>query len=514
LTTKKADGGFPLDGILVRFAARHAGDLSAAFNDGHVKDLDLGLMRVLEHFAAGQHRRLCRAWLAGDGLSDSDLQALNLPQTALEEVEEDHAESSARRAVLALVRLSFPLPVVLCFDQLEALDISQQAHSFALFDRMGASLVDDTENSLVVSTVLASFLKKLEDDSPTDFVRIRKEEMDLQPLDWEQGKALVQARLALVPGLAAGSPVPESDLRAFFETQHGSCNPRRLIHHARQIFAQWQERGDEHAKSAGRLKKPATSMGDFLRDELDRLWDKAEVRSADADTVLAHGLPVALQLLGHQTEETTAGLFAAAGGARVHVALANQPDMRSLAAWLRRLLAHAQPGVELCILRDARLPVSPGAVATRQRLEQIEREGGRVVRVESEALAALDAIRRLVATATSGDLDRDGETIGPKTVREWLVRNLPPPVAKLAAEVLNEVPQRPTGPCADALLDLVSRCKVVSANDAARETGCTVEQIEDYAQTHPLHLRWFGGPCPVVCQAVVPTSAGDLDGIQ
>jgi hypothetical protein len=251
-------------------------------------------------------------------------------------------------------------------------------------------------------------------------------------------------------------------------------------------------------------------MDDFLRGELDQLWAEAQVRSgADADRVLAHGLPVALHLLGHATEETASGLIAGSGNARIHVVLANQSDMRSLSPWLKKLLAHPRPGVKLCVLRDARLPIARGAIRTREHLEQIVREGGRVIRVEAEALAALDAMRRLVAAATSGDLSRNGDTVEPKTVREWLARNLPSQVQDLASEILFEEPPVPADPRKDALLDLISRIKVIAAGEAARETGFTLEQLEAYARAYPLHLRWFGGSCPVLCQAVVQTSAGD-----
>jgi hypothetical protein len=42
----------------------------------------------------------------------------------------------------------------------------------------------------------------------------------------------------------------------------------------------------------------------------------------------------------------------------------------------------------LCIVRDARLGISPTAKATQQRLGAIAQAGGRVVRIEAEALAA------------------------------------------------------------------------------------------------------------------------------
>jgi hypothetical protein len=181
---------------------------------------------------------------------------------------------------------------------------------------------------------------------------------------------------------------------------------------------------------------------------------------------------------------------------------------------LKKLLARSRPGVRLCVLRDARLTIAPGAKRTRERLEQIEREGGRVIRVEAEALAALDAMRRLVTSATSGDLSRNGDTVEPKTVREWLARNLPSQVANLAAEILDEEPSVPADPYKDALSELMSRIKVIPAGDAARETGCTLEQLEAYARAYPLDFRWFGGPCPVLCKAVVQTPAGEQNGIR
>jgi hypothetical protein len=511
MTTRKADGDFPLDRALLRFAGLNGGNLAEALDERPVKDLDLNLMRVLEHFALGEHRRLCRAWLVGDGLLDEDLRTLRLSPIGPEDVEEDYAETSARRVVLALIRLCSPRPVVLCFDQLEALDIVQQAKSFALFDRMGASLVDETGNALLVSTVLAAFLGKLEGDSPTDFVRIAKEQAHLHSLDWEQSKALVSARLSLVPELAGKTPIPESSLRTFFDSQHGSCNPRRLIHHARQLFAEWQQQRGETAPSEAE-ERPSATMDDFLRDELDRLWAGAQVDTgADADKVLAHGLPVALHVLGHMTEETASGLIAGSGNARVQVALANQRDMRSLAPWLKKLLANPHPGTKLCVLRDARLTIPSKAIRTRERLEQIVRDGGRVIRVEAEALAALDAMRRLVSAATSGDLSRNGDTVEPKTVREWLARNLPGQLAKLAEEVLCQAPAVAADPRKEALFDLIAKMKVFPAGEAARETGCTLEQLEDYARAYPLYLRWFGGPCPVLCQAVVQAPAGDAN---
>jgi hypothetical protein len=67
--------------------------------------------------------------------------------------------------------------------------------------------------------------------------------------------------------------------------------------------------------------------------------------------------------------------------------------------------------------------------------------GGRVVRVEAEALAALDAMRRLLAVATGGDLSLGGDTVEGATVRDWLKRNLPTQITDFAGCILAAQPE-------------------------------------------------------------------------
>jgi hypothetical protein len=500
LAGRASDGTYPLDGILSCLAKPHPGGLTEALDAEKVQE---DLARVLESFAAGLHRRLCRAWLAGDGLSDADLQILNLYAGRPEEIEEEFGEDNARRVVLAIIRLAAPSPVVFCFDQVEALGIAMHgAGSYGPFGRVGAALVDETRNVLLVSTILTSFLPELQRGSMvSDYQRISKDVADLHPLDLKQGWALIDSRLALIPGLKGEDPISHSALRVFYEQQHNRCNARRLIHEARRLFAEWQE----CAPSA------PVSTPEFLQAEFERLWAATEARSRPemADAVLAHGLPVALQMLGRKTSSTDSGLTVEDAASRVDVVFINHSNMASLAGTLRRLLEKRTPGVSLRLVRDRRLPISPKAKATRERLKKIEEGGGRFVRVEAEALAALDAMRQLLTAATSGDLSSSGEAVEEKTVREWLRKNLPSEVQRFAAELLGEaaVAQQDIG--ADGLLELVGRRKVVSVDEAARATSWPKEKIEDYARTHPLDIRWFGGSCPVVCLAVAAASTKD-----
>ena len=500
LTRRATDGTCALDGVLSRFAAPLTGNLRAALEATDIEDLSLDLSNVLEHFGTGNQRRLCRAWLAGDGLSDADLQLLNLAPVRMEEVEEEFAEANARRMVLAITRMSAPSPVVFCFDQVEALGIAQQGSSaYARFSEAGAALIDGSKNVLVLSTILASFLRDLQDGSRlSNYQRISKREADLQPLDLKQGHALIESRLALSLELEGEDPIPENRVRAIYEKQHGSCNPRKLIHEARRLFAEWQ----------GCAPLPPVSTSEFVQAEFERIWSNSQARTnpQKSDAVLAHGLPAALEMLGRKTSSTDAGLTVEDGASRTEIVFINHSNMGSLARTLKRLLDRKAASAQLCLVRDQRLPISPTAKATLDRLKKIEVAGGRVVRVEAEALAALDAMRQLLTAATSGDLSLNGEAVEPKTVREWLARNLPSEVRRFTNSILDEGAPPLEDAGADALLELVGRRKVVSVDEAVKATSWPKEKIEGYARTHPLDIRWFGGSCPVVCLAVASAS--------
>jgi hypothetical protein len=91
------------------------------------------LIQVLETYAENTHRRLCRAWLKGDRLSESRRDLLNLAQLPPDSLEDDWAEAEARQIVGAVTRLAAPSPVVFCFDQIEALGLSREKDNYGFF---------------------------------------------------------------------------------------------------------------------------------------------------------------------------------------------------------------------------------------------------------------------------------------------------------------------------------------------------------------------------------------------
>ena len=247
------------------------------------------------------------------------------------------------------------------------------------------------------------------------------------------------------------------------------------------------------------------SRDEFLSAEYERLWSESPVvrDPTEADAVLAHGLPIALQLLGKEAKEKPSKLIDLTAGdssATVRIAFGNHANPTSLAKWLAKMQTEAAPS--LCIIRDARLGISPTAKATRERIDAIVQAGGRVLHVAPEALAALDAMRHLLATATSGDLSLGGETIVGKTVRDWLAHNLPRQVTDFTEELMGNW----TGPRPDwqpdALLDLLQNCKVMTMDEAISLTGLTRDKIREFATRQPDRVCFFGGNFPVVSLAV------------
>jgi hypothetical protein len=499
LLRPRPDNVTQLGAILSRFAEPSNGNLNNAFGAAVIEDCSQELMQILETYAANKHRRLCQAWLKGDRLSEEQLDLLGLSPSQIENLDEDLAEDEARTFVCAITRLSAPYPVVFCFDQIEALGLSQEKANYGFFSQMGASLFNSTTNSLMISTINMDFLYDLQTGSrDADFHRISKDKFDLQPLNIDLGLDLINARLKMTP--EAKDTIDDAKLSPFFQANRGHVTPRALIHEARRLFADWQCKSIESDPP----------LDTFLSTKYERLWNESLVsrEPTEIDALLSHGLPIALQLLGKETKEKPERLIdlvVRSNNATTKIAFGNYKNPTSLGKWLGRMQDLASP--DLCIIRDARLGISSTAKVTQQRLAAIAQAGGRVVRVEAEALAALDAMRHLLATATSGDLSRNGETVDGPTVRDWLKRNLPKQIIDFAGQLTGSKASPVPDWQPDALLDLLRNRKVVPLDEAIRQTNAAAEAIEIFARQHPDRICFFSGHQPVVCLAMANTPA-------
>jgi DNA polymerase III delta prime subunit len=507
-----SDGTTVLDGILNRFAKLHGhGDLSTALEVRDIPDMTLDMTRVVLRFTEGSHRRLCRAWLKGETLSEFDRNTLEISGEE-ETLDEHSSESIARQFVLSFTRLCEPEPVVFCFDQLEALKLSASAAGAAPYTRMAASLVDETTNSLVISSALATYLKDLRDSSMLpDYQRMSKVIVDLHPIDWPLGRQLVEARLESVAelkpyrGSGGIEPLLEADLSVVFtQEQNGRCAARRLIHEAKRLFAAWQGAEIRHS-----------TVEQFLENSLEELREKSAIRSEPArlDEILAHGLSRSAKVAGLRVVESKKQEIDFEAGpekAPILLALCNEQLAKSVYHKLGRLRKAVgdQNVNRLCLIRDPRLPIAGTAKRTHERLAALTDQGARFVRPDLEAVAAVDAIRLLISQAISEDLSHEGETVSDERVLAWLDRNLPSAVTGFLDEVSGENEASGPGPFPDLLLELLRIRKVVSLDEAAHELGCLPEQVVEYARSNPSQTGLVEGRTPVVFHVLYAATGG------
>ena len=475
--------------------------------------LSYNLRIALGHLLLGRHRGPASAWLRGESLPET---ALNSLEIASEPDGDDDLEKQAHQLVIALSSLATAeLPIIFCFDQIEALQLDpQDPLGLIAFGQMISALHAETRHTLLISSTQIAFLDAIyKHVRGADLDRLREfGEISLNPLTWEESQQLIRARMDALPELKrlrAEHPDPlwplrESDIKTVFTRPR--CTARRLIAHCATLFE--ARRGGEAVAIP-----PAPAVEDFLNAALEDRRRKALESGEPSQTnqIVTHGLPALLNLDGNRwrqrNRDVPAGvdLFFEREGASVAIGLCNNRPGPSLVKKFNQLrkLAEDSPSTKLILLRDSRLPIGMNAVQTRQLREDLLRKGARWIEPSEEALAALDALRRLLSDAKSGELDNRGDTVELKTVQDWLIRNLAVELKDVLAELEsdNAVPSPPEE-LYEEIAELLSRQHMVSVVDAAAFLGREVKEVEVCAQRNSERLGALGDPPSVLFRLV------------
>lgn len=480
--------------------------------------LDLGrdLCVALEHLVHNRFMTDAAAWLRGDSLPEAVLERLDLGREDYED-----REASAREVVTALCRLAgATLPIVFCFDQIEALEAHPgDTESLFRFGRMAADLADADPNVLLISCVQSAFVEPLDVSvRQADRDRIFKRRAVLEPLSREQVDALILQRLDSVEPLRALRarnaaaryyPFDERFLRDL--SRAAPCVPRRVIAAAAAEFDA-RRRG----KPPARVPVEGFLQGAYAARRAEALEHHG---AEESHATLMHGLPM-LWSLRHEAAaspprgESGLDLLLPARPAPIGVAVRNETNMTSLAARLRQLLqpaaAGAPPPQRTVILRDVRLGITRTARRTQEYLTELERRGVRLVQPSIEALAALEALRSLLSDARAGDLAVQGDLVTEATVRGWLAKSLEDDLDELLDQI-EAGDQRPPVPPPEAQLlrdlsDLMLRSFIVPLDEVTAALGRSAEEVMAVAQQHADRFGVLPGP-PVVLFAHVPAEA-------
>ena len=308
--------------------------------------LSRDLCTVLGHLMVGRHLRDARAWLLGDTLPESALSTLHLASSP----DDDDLEDQAQRVVLDLCRLAGPkIPVVLCFDQIEALLVVPNDRTpFTVLGQVIMKLFNETSNLLLISCVQSGFLDDLKLDQPesvsaTAAVRMAVHQTSLNPLLWDHAMRLIRARLSADSRLASLResrtetlwPLDEGELKQAVGAK--GCTPRKILSICAEMF-----------DAAADIRVDVRPEDEEF---LARTWQERLEESSRSDTsgqvdhILTHGIP----LLVHSSAQSwklqgdrpsrDIDLTLEGPDGRLGISLSNHRDLRSLWPRLKRLPA-------------------------------------------------------------------------------------------------------------------------------------------------------------------------------
>jgi hypothetical protein len=472
---------------------------------------------VLGHLILNRQGRDALAWLRGDPLPESALAALGLGLPDPDVAPEDQA----REVVTALCRLAGPkIPIVFAFDQIEALQLER--HDTTGFFALGQLLMDlfsRASNLLLISCVQSGRIKEVEEGmTQPAYERMAMYQAALNPLLWREAEALIRARDRTLPELEArrqanGSPpLWPLDLAALENAvgQQG-LSARKLLNACAQMFD--GERGEV---------PPPPPVENYLSEHFARRREEAlaHVGFERSREVVGSTLPHLVSVFGRGTWRRVTepvpglrpgdvdGVWAGSDG-RVAVHVCDALDMRSAWRPLERLKHAVDDGQleKVVLIRDAREPLRGDA--TTRNLQALRDRGATYIRPTAELLAALDALRSLLADAQSGDLSRDGESISVATVQEWLERHVPAQIRELVDQVFayprpdsGESDERDSEALADRVAEQLGECPVLALDALVEQLAVSADLLERCLEGYADRFGTLAGPPRVVFRRV------------
>lgn len=467
-------------------------------------DISRDVHVIVEHLVSGRHITDALAVLRGESLPEAVLARLGLSSQ-----EEEDREGAARRVVTDLCRLAGDtLPILFCFDQIEALSNGpSDPAALASFGRLAADLFEADDNVFLISCIQSAYVEDLERSvRKSDRERAFKRQALLEPLTRAQVQELIRTRLDLSsePLSTARNRQPDNPLYPFEPTfVDGLCKvPKDLL--PRRVLANCAARFEE--LRGGHVAGPKR-VEEGLEQAFENRRHAALKEHVAVDEVLMHGLPALWSVLGRPKVLTnpkgpSLALPVGDGAAVVHVC--DEANMTSLAARLRRVTDIFDPHTQTAVVRAPDNPISRTAKKARGYLADFQHNGGHFVRPKVEALAALEALRSLLADARSGDLAHEGEPVAEGVVRAWLSAHLDADITVLVGELEGKVAAPPgvAGLLCDVEAVLASS-RLAEASAVAGELGRPLDDVLGAARGAPDRIGLLEGP-PAVLFVRVP----------
>lgn len=474
-------------------------------------DLSGSFVKALTHLVRGVDRVNVLAWMKGHSLEEERLEALGLDNPS---DDESSAEDQARAFLKELFRMIGPgVPVVLCFDQVEALQRHEgDKEGLFTFGQAVRTLYNECRNLVLLSCIQILFYGHLKEAvCDPDFDGLTEHQTSLTAIQLDQAVQLVHLRLE---SSNEGMELEEQLIAGLKEKWPSS---RQTARDALTIAAELYD-GIRTGKKTGGPRpqtSPSNSDADFLQGEFEQRLEniRRSIHPDDLDAVLHSAIPVICPLYDGSCSETDApplpdiDMMLRHKNRSIPISFCNQANLTTLAARLRRLLGlmDNQRLQELVLIRHPRRTSPKGQSKASTYLNALRRKGAKWIVPSEEAVAALAALRDVLADAQSGDLSNGGTPIGPKTVRKWIQMTCDTEVSSLLNDILQPVgTNAPFSPEMEAAIrEILQETRVLYISELADRLKMDAGQLEAGIRMKPGWVGFMEGPPPLLFDPVV-----------
>jgi hypothetical protein len=411
------------------------------------------------------------------------------------------------------------IPVVICFDQVEALQrYPRDRDGIFAFGQAIRSLHDETNNVLLVSCVQSFFLEQLKKAvTEPDYAALSLNETTLNPLTFKQSMNLVKAR---IDNCDAQSELKaslftefESKLKQVVWMKRGRT-ARDVLARCAAIFEAWGK--SESIKEV--YAEPKQSDAEFLMDEITKRQERAiqTIRPEKMEEVIQSAVPVLIHILDESWSEQDqqrprdVDIILNNPSSKIAISFCNQQNLRSLASRFKRLgYQIGQSDFDkLFLIRHPELPISLEAKKTRKYLAKLKQINAIFFTPDIELMATLEALRSVLADAKAGDLSNSGNTLSSDTVINWLKKTMVIPVSEFLNQIIagNATTMGEDYEILHDLHGLLGEKRVMRLVDAAAQLAIEPLRLLTIARDHPGQIGFLQGPPPVIFQ-FIPQSA-------
>ncbi|MGE3538198.1 MAG: ATP-binding protein [Candidatus Tectimicrobiota bacterium] len=386
--------------------------------------ISVRFLQMLFHYAVLERRAAAMSWLMGRMLDEADAAVLHVPDRARASVAMLEEEARDILVSLGLLLMRYRQPLVICFDRLENLETDEQIHALG---KMIEFLVDKAQAMLPIACFRGmqweeKFRHKLNQHVSS---RLETNKFELRGCTPEQAVAIVQSRLAVVPGYQATDALFPFDQEDLLKTFHlGLYSPRRVITLANQRLREMLDEEPQAPPSAlEKLQEAFAEQYQAIVQDFERYQpDRGRLRRA-LELYVQYGPPHCTPLESGQEKYID---FATELGRpeadpiAVAFCIDVEQHHAAVGACLARGVAflEEEPSGRVLYIRDARCPFPPPPAweATNKRLQHFKALGGQVLFLDGEQAARWYALALLSYAVKEQDITVAGRNSAPRPV--------------------------------------------------------------------------------------------------